>query len=431
MKAKTVVVVGGGWAGCAAAVSAQRALGERGRVVVLERTDMLLGLGLCGGIFRNNGRFVAAEECLALGGGGDLIRVMDETARHQDIEFPGHRHASLYDVDRIEAAVGAALAASGVAVRASFRVAELERCRREVRAVVSDQDERLAGDAFVDATGTAGPPGNCILYGRGCAMCIVRCPSFGPRRGLAELAGVAELTGRRPDGRPGSFSGSCDLRPESLGAQLRGRLTAAGVAVIDLPPDLQDPAKLAEKACQQYNLPEFGSSLVLLDTGPAKMMSPYLPLDVLRRLPGLERARYAEPLAGGRGNAVRFVGMARCGPDLRVKGLANVFAAGEKAGPAVGHTEAVVSGMLAGHNAARSALGLEPLTLPGATAAGDFLASLARVMRREALDLRLTFAGAWFFARMRAQGVYTQDVAQIRERVRALGLDAALNQPLR
>ncbi|NLK72256.1 MAG: FAD-dependent oxidoreductase, partial [Clostridiales bacterium] len=37
-----VVIIGAGWAGCAAAVTARKAGAE---VVLLERTDMILGLG--------------------------------------------------------------------------------------------------------------------------------------------------------------------------------------------------------------------------------------------------------------------------------------------------------------------------------------------------------------------------------------------------
>ncbi|MFO7709899.1 MAG: FAD-dependent oxidoreductase, partial [Desulfobacterales bacterium] len=61
-----VVIVGGGWSGCAAALAARN---QGAEVVLIERTDMLLGTGLVGGIMRNNGRFTAAEEMIALGGG--------------------------------------------------------------------------------------------------------------------------------------------------------------------------------------------------------------------------------------------------------------------------------------------------------------------------------------------------------------------------
>ena len=55
----TVIIIGGGWAGSAAALAAKQAGADR--VVILERTDMLLGCGLAGGIMRNNGRQTAAE----------------------------------------------------------------------------------------------------------------------------------------------------------------------------------------------------------------------------------------------------------------------------------------------------------------------------------------------------------------------------------
>lgn len=41
---------------------------------------------------RNNGRFTAAEELIALGA-GDLINITDENSRHKNIDFPGHKHA--------------------------------------------------------------------------------------------------------------------------------------------------------------------------------------------------------------------------------------------------------------------------------------------------------------------------------------------------
>ncbi len=60
-----VIVVGGGWSGCSAAISAQK---QGAEVLLFERTDMLLGTGLVGGIMRNNGRFTAAEEMIDKGG---------------------------------------------------------------------------------------------------------------------------------------------------------------------------------------------------------------------------------------------------------------------------------------------------------------------------------------------------------------------------
>ena len=60
------MISGGGWSGCAAALSAAKA---GAKVILIERTDLLLGTGLVGGIFRNNGRYTAAEESIAMGAG--------------------------------------------------------------------------------------------------------------------------------------------------------------------------------------------------------------------------------------------------------------------------------------------------------------------------------------------------------------------------
>ena len=93
-----VVIVGGGWAGVSAAIAARKAGCD---AAICERTDMLLGAGLVGGIMRNNGRFTAAEEAIAMGS-GDLFQLLDNISRHRNVSFPGHSHASLYDVFLVE-----------------------------------------------------------------------------------------------------------------------------------------------------------------------------------------------------------------------------------------------------------------------------------------------------------------------------------------
>lgn len=59
--------------------------------------------------------------------------------------------------------------------------------------VRDNNDGLYNGDVFIDTTGTAGPVNNCVKYGNGCAMCIMRCPSFGGRISLTALAGIKEL----------------------------------------------------------------------------------------------------------------------------------------------------------------------------------------------------------------------------------------------
>ena len=96
-----IVIIGGGWSGCAASIAAKKAGAD---VTVIEKTDLLLGLGNVGGIMRNNGRYTASEELIALGG-GELIKMTDRVSTHRNIDFPGHKHATLYNVNLIEGEV--------------------------------------------------------------------------------------------------------------------------------------------------------------------------------------------------------------------------------------------------------------------------------------------------------------------------------------
>ena len=116
-----MVIIGGGWSGCAAALAARKAGAE---VTLLEKTDMLLGLGNVGGIMRNNGRFTAAEENIALGA-RELFDITDRCSRHVNIDFPGHKHASLYDVMKVEPNVRRLLREKGVDVRLMARAVDV------------------------------------------------------------------------------------------------------------------------------------------------------------------------------------------------------------------------------------------------------------------------------------------------------------------
>ena len=80
-----VLIVGGGWAGVSAAIAAKKAGAEVG---ICERTDMLLGAGLVGGIMRNNGRLVATGEAIAMGF-GDLFELAESILAPQEHLVPG------------------------------------------------------------------------------------------------------------------------------------------------------------------------------------------------------------------------------------------------------------------------------------------------------------------------------------------------------
>lgn len=413
-----VVIIGGGWSGCAAAISAVKAGGQ---VTLLERTDMLLGTGLVGGIMRNNGRFTAAEEMIALGG-GDLFQICDRNARHKNVNFPGHNHALLYDIVKTHGDVFRYLTQLGVKIIFRARVKEVNMEKQTILEVKDDGGRVFPGDVFVDATGTAGPQVNCTKYGNGCAMCILRCPSFGGRISVASLAGVKESVARKSNGQIGAMSGSCKLLKESLSEEIQLQLNKKGVVVIPVPDEWKED-HLSIKACQQYNLPSYLDNIVLLDTGHAKLMTSFFNLEGLRQIPGFENARYEDPYAGGKGNSMRFFAMPSRDNRLLVDNVDNLLCCGEKVGLIIGHTEAITTGTLAGYNSVRLGLGMVPLELPTTLAVGDIIAHVKDAMgTEEGRDRKYTFSGSVYFERMKKLGQYTTNIEEIQARVEKSGI---------
>lgn len=422
-----VIIIGGGWAGCAAALTAKKAGAE---VHIYEKTDLLLGLGNVGGIMRNNGRYTAAEELIALGG-GDLIKLTDKCARHKDIDFPGHKHATLYDVNKIEGVVSDYLKEKGINLHMEKRVMDVDFENNKINGLLLSDYTYVKGDVFIETTGTTGPMGNCLRYGNGCSMCILRCPAFGPRISISARCGVSDIQGERNDDVLGAFSGSCKLAKESLSDDIRNKLDKDGVVVLRVPAEDINYGKLNTKVCQQYALKEFAENVVLLDTGHAKLMTTYYPLEKLRKIHGLEHAKYVDPYAGSKGNSIRYLSVAPRTNDMKVVGVDNLFCAGEKSGLFVGHTEAICTGSLAGHNAVRLMMGMHLLIFPSSIAIGDLIAyENEKAETREGRKDRYTFAGASYFKRMQELGLYTIDKDEIAERVKKLNLDNIFEQKL-
>ena len=380
---------------------------------------MLLGLGNVGGIMRNNGRFTASEELIAIGA-GDLINITDKLSRHKNIEFPGHKHAWLYDVNKVERAVTDHLKSIGVNIRLTSRVVDVK-IRNKITGIFLSDSSFYEGDVFVETTGSTGPMGNCLRYGNGCSMCILRCPAFGPRVSISARAGIDDLQGEREDDVFGAFSGSCKLAKDSLSKEIVKELDEKGVVVLKVPAEDINIDKLKLKVCQQYALKEFAENIVLLDTGHAKLMTSYYPLNKLRKINGLEDAKYVDPYAGGKGNSIRYLSVAPRSDDMKVKGLDNIFVGGEKAGLFVGHTEAITTGSLAGHNAVRYALGMPLLILPRTTVLGDLITfANYQLSTKEGRRNRYTFAGAEYFKRMVDRGMYTTDIQSVKGRIENL-----------
>ncbi|ARC85195.1 pyridine nucleotide-disulfide oxidoreductase family protein [Clostridium argentinense CDC 2741] len=422
-----VVVIGGGWSGCAAAISAKKAGAE---VTLIEKTDLLLGLGNVGGIMRNNGRYTAAEELIALGA-GDLIHITDKNSRHKNIDFPGHKHAWLYDVNKIEPEVRKHLLDLGIEIKLVTRAVDVEREGNKLKGIYISDGSFIEGDVFIETTGSTGPMGNCLRYGNGCSMCILRCPAFGPRISISHRAGIEDIKGERDEDVYGAFSGSCKLAKETLSKEIIEELDEKGVVVLTVPVEDINLDKLTQKVCQQYALKEFAENIVLLDTGHAKLMTSYYPLEKLRKIKGLESAKFLDPYAGGKGNSIRYLSVAPRTDDLKVMGLDNLFCGGEKSGLFVGHTEAISTGSIAGHNAVRNYLGIPLLILPRNLAIGDIIAyANEKVQTKEGRRNRYTFAGAGYFKRMQETGLYSTDNQEIHNRVKKVNLDNIFNEKL-
>ncbi len=426
-KLTKVIVIGGGWAGCAAAISARKAGAE---VIVIERMDILLGLGNVGGLTRNNGRYTAAEECILLGG-KELFDITDRYSRHKNVDFPGHKHASIYDVNFVESAVTEKVKQMGIELMTNTRVTNVVITNNHIEALKLEKGDIIKGDSFIDTTGSTGPVNNCYKYGNGCAMCILRCPAYGGRVSISEKCGVPDMIGKRKDDTFGSFSGSIKIKKETLSKDIQEELNSNGVVVIPLPKEEVNSRKLDIKICRQYATKEYVENIVLLDTGHAKLMAPFYPIHKLRKIKGFEKVRFEDPYAAGIGNSIRHMSAAPRDDYMKVDNVDNLFTAGEKSGFYIGHTEAIVTGYLAGNNAVRHIVGRDKLRIPSSTVIGDFVSHSNSEMRKDGGDKKkFTFAGADYFERMMELDLYTINADALRKRIKSEDLLNIYNEKL-
>jgi hypothetical protein len=311
------------------------------------------------------------------------------------------------------------------------RVVDVEKEGNRIKGIYLSDGKYVEADVFIETTGSTGPMGNCLKYGNGCAMCVLRCPSFGPRVSISYRAGIEDLKGERQEDVYGAVSGSCKLAKDSLADDIVKQLDETGLVILKVPEEDVNLDKLKLKVCQQYALKEFAENIILLDTGHAKLMTSYYPLEKLRKIKGLENAKYIDPYAGGKGNSIRYLSVAPRTDSMKVIGLDNLFCAGEKAGLFVGHTEAIITGALAGHNAIRNYLGMPLLILPRSLAVGDIIAYANEKMNtKEGRTNRYTFAGAEYFNRMQELGLYTLEIDKIVGKVEKLNLTNIFDEKL-
>lgn len=418
-----VVVVGGGFSGIAAAVAA----GKSGaQTTLIERTDLLSGAGLRAGRMNYNGKFVAAEEAKALGG-GEVFEALESIILHR-ANIVDEENGYVYNTARVDVTMRALLARWGVSTRLEARVIEVRKKGNPVYAVILEGGEAIEADVFVDATGTRGGLDMCNLYGNGCSMCLYRCPTFGNRVSIATKAGAPEMWRTRPDGQRGALDSAMLLYKASLAPDLMKRLEKDGVVTIPLPPELVDYSKQqrigaarSRRQMENLNLVDIGLSAKCVGSGP-------VPLDDLRKIPGLEAVLVEHPIGGGKVYAVNQVSMNSREPSLQARGVPNVMLAGTKAGPGGGIAEAITFGVLAGHNAVRQAAGRALLVLPRTTMIGDFIEFTGEMMNPAGLTKSYSYAHDVYWKRLNDLGFYTTDAGPVHQRIKKTGLAGVLGE---
>lgn len=424
-----VVVIGGGFAGCAAAAAVARAGVS---VTLLERMEVLGGCGLWAGMIDYES-FPVMEE-LKLMGADDIFQVIDNCTLHTNVKFkmpkPSGATKTIYDTTRLDPELQNHLKAAGVKVRLQARAKDVKMDGAKIRLVILDDGTEIPGDVFVDATGGAGPIDKCQKYGNGCPMCFWRCPAFGGRVSIAAKAGVKELMGKKPDGSFGPGTAAYSLLKESLTPELRKELEETGRKYIPVPPELINEQRTKDITASVNADEGFAQNVVLVDIGShaKRIAAGWTPLSELRKIPGLERVIYGDPYAGTIGNAVRYMAITPRGSALNVPGVDNLFVASEKVGTN-GIVSSIITGIVAGHNAARKAADIALLKIPETTLLGDFLAYVNKNWNtEEGLRARFCTHEETYLNRVRELGLYTKDKDKIRSRIKESGLLSVFSQ---
>jgi hypothetical protein len=417
------VVVGGGFSGCAAAVAASKAGAE---VVLLERTDMLSGAGNRAGRMSYNGKLTLAEESKALGA-GDVFEALESIILHRG-NIVDEEHAYIYNTAAVDPTMQKLVKARGVELLLEGRATDVEKEDGRLKAVRLESGEKVEGDVFIDCTGSFGGMDGCIRYGKGCVMCVHRCPVFGNRLSIATKAGAPDLSWRRPDGTLGRLSPSVTVYKESLQPEIRERLAREGAISIPLPQELIDYSKedhfkgiRGRHQIEHINIVDIGLGGKCVGMG-------YFTLADLRTIPGFETVVIEHPMGGEKFNFINHLSMTPRENSLAVKGFKNLLVGGEKSGPG-GIAEAISTGLVAGHNAVRLAAGKDPVVLPRTTAIGDFIAFVSEVIETpEGMYKGCSAGHGIYFERMKELGLYNPDARFTHKRIEDLGLKSILSQ---
>jgi choline dehydrogenase-like flavoprotein len=457
-----VIVIGGGSAGIAAAVGARKAGAE---VTLLERQDQLLGIGRIAGSMDVGGRYPLHLEILEMGA-PEVNEALDSvTLPHMDAyrnsHYPWHslpgseemtKHSWIYNVLTAEPALRRLLEGMGVEVKWRSRVVDIEKKGKRITKVKVQVERRKTdweeGDAFIDTTGSAGGMSACVKNVGGCTMCPwMQCPTFGDRVDLAGKAGGKTWSMRQKDGTPGVKYNGIYLYKGSLSKELQDQLGAShqifvpfrGVTDWDTDPewswatrgqDGNDGKGLPADAETSWRVSPDTGRFRLLDRGifaGGAGPSP-IPLEKLRKIPGFENVVMAGPVGGmnlwSLGHDLVFTES-----TLRVSPCENLFAAGSKANM-VDIQPCINSGILAGFNAVRSALGRELIELPRSTATGDIIA-FSQEFLQNSEGGPTTFVSAHaghYLRRLKDLGMFPDNEEKARQRVADAGLSGYFNK---
>lgn len=411
----TVVVVGGGWGGAAAALEAAK---HGCRAVLLEKNERMLGYGLVAGEVYQNARLTLCREARAMGA-VEIFDAIDQTLRHRDAPVPGIVNTHIYEVLRIEDRIRKILEEMGVDIQTRMRFVAVHRDHEKILSLRLHNGCSIEGDAFIDATGSAGPQRFCRNYGGGCVGCQNHCAVFGGRVSVVEKAGVSEGCYVRADGTPGFYGKGVNILKASLDPGLVRDIEEKGVLVVPLPKGFPDPVP----AFANGKAAGFGGHLVLVDTGFVKVKARHaLPLSWLKTLPGMRHAVYVDPVGGSWANCLCFMASAPRNEALKVPHTQNLFAAGEKQGLMVGVCEAIVSGLIAGLNAARCALSQDELIPPPTTAVGQLIAFTAKRLKQPDGNASLySCLGGPLVAHLKEKGLFDWDEKEVKRRISAAG----------
>jgi hypothetical protein len=422
-----VVVIGGGFAGSSAAMAARKAGAD---VTLLERTDMVAGVAVRTGDTGGNGWFVGQHELRSLGGGA-ISAILESIKLHEDVQFPdAERHAYIFNAGLIEPHLRRTLQESVIKVSLESRAASVVKEDGWLHAVKLEDGHLIEGEAFVDCTGTRGGIALCNRYGKGCVMCLVKCCIFGDRASIVEKAGGKEWHRIRADGTPGRISTGLSVYKDTLAPWLEEKLIKEGLLRVPVPADLVDLSKLGSMGAGRSR--EFVENLILGDIGPVAKIFGFLSvsLEQLRRIAGFENVQIEHP-GSARCGHVSAIAMAFRDNYFKAEGFKNLFCAGDKAGE-TSVDAAIITGYLAGHNAARRAAGRELLVLPRSLAIGDWVDFATEKYRSGEGQRKASYvmSRGEYWDRMRRTGLYTDSVEQIEQRVSAAGLSGVLSQQI-